>query len=253
MDEEMIIRVVAPATLEEGFSFDILLEGRPISVTVPTGGVSEGEEFEVPYPQELLEEQQLLHLDYKNNQHGYFMGQDEEEEAPHGQFRVSLCSCCDVITQSTFWTGCFCVPVLLAQLLTRLGLKWNGREIEKQSENFGERRNERRFRDPQMERSMTFNRIIMAFIGALVLGYIPVLGGLIVITFYIVTTVWIGGNLRRHVRQRYEIPNNCSLLPGSFEDRCIMCCCGCCAAIQVARHTHDDKEYPGACCTVTGL
>jgi hypothetical protein len=48
------IVVVAPATLEEDFTFDVMLGGRhgnrPYTVTVPKGGVKEGEEFEIPYP-----------------------------------------------------------------------------------------------------------------------------------------------------------------------------------------------------------
>jgi hypothetical protein len=37
------------------------------------------------------------------------------------------------------------------------------------------------------------------------------------------------------------------------EDGICMFLCGCCSAIQMARHTHDDKEYPGHGCTTTGL
>ena len=33
----------------------------------------------------------------------------------------------------------------------------------------------------------------------------------------------------------------------------LLLACGCCSLIQMARHTHNDKEYPGYACTTTGL
>jgi hypothetical protein len=53
-EEPKTIRVVAPATLVQDYTFDITLGGkhgnRPYTVTVPEGGVLEGEEFDIPYP-----------------------------------------------------------------------------------------------------------------------------------------------------------------------------------------------------------
>ena len=37
------VKVVAPATLSEGYTFDAVVDGRTVMVTVPTGGVKEGE------------------------------------------------------------------------------------------------------------------------------------------------------------------------------------------------------------------
>ena len=51
MSEEKV-RVVAPATLAEGYSFEAIVDGRMFIVMVPEGGVKEGQEFEVPYPVE---------------------------------------------------------------------------------------------------------------------------------------------------------------------------------------------------------
>jgi hypothetical protein len=45
------IRVVAPATLAEGYTFDVMLEGEAFTVQVPKGGVEQGETFEIPYPE----------------------------------------------------------------------------------------------------------------------------------------------------------------------------------------------------------
>lgn len=43
---ESTIRVVAPATLNEGYNFDVTTDGdgRTLTVTVPSGGVTEGED-----------------------------------------------------------------------------------------------------------------------------------------------------------------------------------------------------------------
>ena len=36
------VRVVAPATLQEGYAFDVVVDGETVSVEVPRGGVNEG-------------------------------------------------------------------------------------------------------------------------------------------------------------------------------------------------------------------
>ena len=158
------IRVIAPATLEEGYSFDVLLDGQPLTVVVPAGGVAEGEEFEVPYPRDNdNDEHEHNHGDddyprNNNSRHAtprnsirrnsddalplpptmsgssdqtdaQSTDQHDRHGAPFGKFRTSLCSCCDVLTQATFWMALFCFPVLLAQVLTRTRLQWNGQEL----------------------------------------------------------------------------------------------------------------------------
>ena len=45
-----IMQVTAPATLPEGYVFETSLGGRVIQVTVPPGGVEEGQKFTVPLP-----------------------------------------------------------------------------------------------------------------------------------------------------------------------------------------------------------
>ena len=39
------VSVVAPATLNEGYTFDVPLDGETVAVSVPPGGVKEGEFF----------------------------------------------------------------------------------------------------------------------------------------------------------------------------------------------------------------
>lgn len=237
-----MIRVVAPATLEEDYTFDVLIEGKTYTVTVPKGGVVENEEFEIPHPSYCdSDDYEEEDEDDDEKEEGMTMKptQSEEEEeqvdelgAPLRRWRYSLCACCDVVTQATFWMGFCCTPVLVAQLLTRLGLSWKGRI------------------DNREEVSLSFNKIVLSFIAVLILGNIPVVGCFFVVVYCIGVMLWTGRNLRATMRKRYKIPTN---LPARIDDCVCMLFCGCCSVIQMARHTHNDKDYPGSCCTTTGL
>jgi Cys-rich protein (TIGR01571 family) len=229
------IRVVAPATLEEGYTFDVMLEGVAFTVTVPEGGVVKGEEFEIPYPSPSSDETVGVQASTDDDDEA---ADDVESNGARKQksplgWRTSLCSCCDVSTQATFWLGLFCTPVLLAQIITRLKLNWRGRV------------------DTREETSLSFNKILFGFIAVLILGYLPIAGYFIVAAYLLLIIVGVGKNVRASMRRKYNI--DASTRCESFDDCCCMCFCGACSAIQMARHTHDDKEYPGYCCTTTGL
>ena len=43
-----MVEVVAPATLPEGYKFDAQVGNQMVSVTVPVGGVEEGQRFTIP-------------------------------------------------------------------------------------------------------------------------------------------------------------------------------------------------------------
>ena len=136
--------------------------------------------------------------------------------------------------------GLCCTPVLIAQLVTRMGLAWNGRKpIENEKE----------------EASLSFNRIVLASMVALAVWKIPIAGDLALLAFYLFIVVRVGSQVRHAMRLRYKIParfpTRCA--KKYLEDGCCMFFCGCCSAIQMARHTHDDKEFPGHGCTTTGL
>jgi Cys-rich protein (TIGR01571 family) len=248
-----IIRVVAPADLDASFRFDVELDGRPFTVTVPAGGVKEGEEFDIPYPGQEPED------DDDDDDESYYekeededsrdrddatmpvqSGSEEEPEtdelgAPYGHWRYSLCACCDVVTQATFWMAFCCTPIAIAQLLTRMQLNWRG------------------FVDSESELSLSFNKIIITFIAVLVVGNIPVVGFFIICLYGFAVMVVIGRRIRKNMRERYRIPPSLGSRFESVDDCCCMTLCGWCSLIQMARHTHNDKEWPGSCCTVTGL
>jgi Cys-rich protein (TIGR01571 family) len=251
------IRVVAPATLAEGYTFEVEIGGRAVRVTVPEGGVHEGETFEFTAPSSsaaVTEDASTIVAQEdpasEETDNGALVmkvtassssdaddtttfHKDSSLGTPKGRWRRPLCACFDVLTQATFWMAFCCLPVLLGQLLTRFGLDYQGRPASSPA-----------------EASLTFNRIVLTFIAVLVVGNLTSTGFVAAYIYTLVLMVWTGRNLRRALRQRYAIPPVC----GERADDCLcMLACGCCATIQMARHTHDDKEYPGYCCTTTGL
>ena len=132
--------------------------------------------------------------------------------------------------------GFCCTPILMAQLISRLKLTWNGRV------------------GPPEETSLSYNRILLSLIFTLGLFWVPILGWLLVFLFYAVVVVFIGSHVRSYMRQKYKIPATLPYRCGQrIDDVFFMLFCGCCSSIQMARHTHDDKEYPGHGCTTTGL
>lgn len=356
-DAPFIISVIAPATLEEGYTIDVMYNDETHTVDIPPGGVQEGEEFETMIDpkrkyQDQYSSRSILQMDqlaeedeediprrsspysrgnspysrsdqsqqeeqrrqsqrsgnaeqqtdfkllssakiyddgseYTLDSHdktkeieatGTFpahslSGDDDDEETmmekthiqnqnfidednkaddaggenkdtvwydnegiPHGTWRTRLCSCCDVLTQSTFWMGFFCTPVLMAQLVTRLGLTWNGRE------------------GPPEQTYLSYNRIVLGLVFVMSTYWIPFLGSVCVFIYYLLVIVYIGSHVRGYMRQRYQIPSTLPTRCGPrIDDFCMMLCCGCCSSIQMVRHTHDDKDYPGHACTTTGL
>ena len=45
-----MLEVTAPSTLPENYSFDVLVDGRSLTVAVPPGGAKEGEKMFIPFP-----------------------------------------------------------------------------------------------------------------------------------------------------------------------------------------------------------
>jgi PLAC8 family len=289
------IRVVAPATLEQDFTFDVTLGGihgnRPFTVTVPEGGVLEGEEFDIPYPSgdEYSEfeqdEERLVSAEEDEEKkteicHSGSQGDDTEQfsetGAPMKRWRNHLLSCCDVLTQSTFWMALVCSPVLIAQLVTRLHLTYWGVPPLKAHRVTTMTVLE----DAVEEASLSYNKIVLSFVAVLCFAnLLPAVGLVVVAIYMLLLMVCVGSNIRRTMRQKYQLPyalpylqscRRCFCRPvpkrgvkppaprvdrgnGYVEDYLCLFFCGCCSLIQMARHTHNDKEYPGFCCTTTGL
>ena len=265
MQQHRMVRVVAPATLEAGYTFEASVDDYTFLVVVPKGGVKEGQEFEVPLSDEhsldLIRDpsndHNNDHNDYNDdNNHNDYYGEGQQMDslgAPiGGRWRTGLCSCCDVVTQATCWMGFCCPPILLAQLLTRLRLTWRAQESTPD------------------ETSLTFNRIVLTFIVVLWFGLIPFVSYGVALLFYLLV-LYVSIRLRRYMRTKYAIAPSIQCCTSSSSsssqqqqqqqqqddshvDDCVcIFFCPPCSIIQMARHTHNDKEYPGYCCTTHGL
>mmetsp|Transcript_18076 Transcript_18076/g.28353 ORF Transcript_18076/g.28353 Transcript_18076/m.28353 type:complete len:341 (-) Transcript_18076:578-1600(-) len=123
------VQVIAPATLNAGYTFDASYEGNTFTVTVPEGGVVKGQRFIVPYiPPAVAAEgtpiitgAPLLPL-YSPNMRG-----TGEYRIPTGAWRDSLCDCFKFgPCHPSLLTACCCRPILVAQLLTRMKMTWLG-------------------------------------------------------------------------------------------------------------------------------
>jgi PLAC8 family len=327
------IRVLAPATLEQDFTFDVTLGGkhgnRPYTVTVPVGGVVEGEEFDIPYPswdeysngietddEDARPDDHLKNDGTRNDNNNDGVDDDDDvyddnygevhekktlpcqsnshdEEtatgmisstdatgAPTGRWRYHLLSCCDVVTQSTFWMSLFCIPVMIAQLVSRLHLSYQGVPAFNVKTRISATQTV--FEEAAEEISLSYNKIVLSFVAVLCFtNCLPAVGLIVVVVYVFLLMVFVGSNIRRSMRHKYNIPLSipflqalrrcfCRPLPkkgvkvsksrraneeggGYVEDCLCLLFCGCCSLIQMGRHTHDDKEYPGYCCTTTGL
>jgi Cys-rich protein (TIGR01571 family) len=127
--------------------------------------------------------------------------------------------------------GWCCTPVSDAQLLTRMGLNWYGAPAT-----------------PEQVAS-TFGIVVGIYIAFLVFNFwVPFVG-----LFFLVYTVVFGTKLRKAMRTKYNIPASAFGESACWDDCCCIFWCGCCTTIQMARHTHDEDEYPYQCCTSTGL
>lgn len=167
---------------------------------------------------------------------------DERHEHPPvssfvGKWRTSLWACfrCELWCTTLPWMALCCESIIVAQLMTRLRLNWCG---------FPD--NEGYVRTFGIVVTITFAFLILCAIGV----------GFTVWTFFFLWILVLGTRVRARLRHHYRIParlccpNTCH---GLLEDFCCTLCCSCCATIQMAQQTHDEKQYPYECFSPTGL
>jgi Cys-rich protein (TIGR01571 family) len=153
----------------------------------------------------------------------------EGTPAPTGKFRNGLCDWTEICCTGQFWFGFCCTPVMLAQMLGRMGLNWNGSKAAS-----------------AVEARKSYVIIWIIWIFFVCLYWLPFVGWILT-----VFVAFYGTRLRMAVRAQYQIPT--STCGDGMEDCCCVFWCGCCSAIQMTRHTHDQTVYPYNCCTYHGL
>jgi len=245
---QTMVSVTAPNNLPAGYVFEAKVGNRTINITVPEGGVAQGQVIVVPMPPEISTSVEII-------------------EAPIGKWKDGLCDC--------FSLGCFhpsvccalcCTPIAVAQIMTRLNLTWLGLQgtrattkntfkivlvlfiIYLNISTLGTSKIDLPAKaaptplvemTPMIYHLSKYKKLHPALI---VLNLIISLFGL----YFFISLC----NTRRSVRKHYKIPEgNC----GVCEDCCCTAFCGCCAVSQMSRHTGEYEKYGGVCCSDRGL
>jgi Cys-rich protein (TIGR01571 family) len=238
-----MVSVVAPSNLPEGYTLDAIVNGQSVKVTIPPGGVKEGQEFTAPV----------------------VSGTVPTHNIPRGSWRDGLCNCfaqgpCHPSLCLTFW----CAPLALAQVMTRMKLNWCGQRKGDQAAG---------------KTCLTILLLFCAYIVTdyaldfLAIHYAPTTQEqannnndmmpeystqywiiysvrMALRLIFIVYMLLVSIRTRKFVRDTYDIPEQQC---GGCEDCCCSYWCSCCTISQMSRHTADYDTYPSSCCTSTGL
>jgi len=114
------VQIIAPATLEAGYTFDASYEGVIFPVTVPAGGVEKGQRFMVPFAPPAATEAVAVAVAVPDVADG--------RAPPAGAWRDDLCDCCRLGPgHPSLWMACCLPPLLAGQVLTRMRMTWLGR------------------------------------------------------------------------------------------------------------------------------
>ena len=227
-----MVAVVAPSTLQAGYTFNAQVDGKDFVVTVPEGGVTEGQVFQVPYPSASVGTTTIASGGaFAGTSAGRGVLPQDDSDVVKGMWRNNLLDCFEVFCNGLFWMSLFCNPIIFGQVMERMKLDAFGLKKGKEG---------------------TCNIITAVFVVYLVLILIGV--GMFVWPFWFIFTLIAFSNARYAYRKHYDIkPSLCDCCDGRMDDYCCTFWCGCCTGIQLARHTHDERKYPYNCCSATGL
>jgi len=278
------VLVVAPATLEAGSTFEAEVDGIIFLVTIPEDGVIKGCEFQVPYPEKeaMLENisiveatpvsasslslrdteemEEITTINEKtntsNNNSNYHTRYEQPTKnkvdafsVPTGQWRRDFCSCFQGFSCCVCVMGWCCSPIMIGQVMQRLKLNWFGCPVTDST-------NGQKGQQPSKPICIVYTVLTLLLI---VLGFFVEIVSVKLTTVVSIISVIIGVYFtiaftcaRKSMRQRYDLPHTCCDVPG-LDDCCSVYWCGCCSAIQMHRHTHDETEYSYDAVSQTGL
>jgi Cys-rich protein (TIGR01571 family) len=232
-NQPMMIHVTAPATLSAGYAFEAEINGdhkKVFTVAVPEGGVTEGEIFLAPLPDDYNGERLKIPTGrWKDDLFGCFN---------HGLFHPSLCC--------SLW----CTPIAMAQTISRLNLTWLGEP------------------GTYVQAQKAYSVIVILVVSFIIystamslaaapfadeMELVPQWLPALRFTGNFLFTVWSIYSLcrtRETLRARMSIPEDerCH----GCEDLCCSLWCSCCVTAQMLRHTGEYETHPGACCSKTG-
>ncbi|GAX12568.1 hypothetical protein FisN_13Lh017 [Fistulifera solaris] len=144
------VEVLAPGNLPEGYVFDATVDGVIFAVTVPEGGVEEGQPIRVAYPvpsapilvaatpivetpstSSFLQPDGTRVTEIKNTDGTSTViretpriegGSEYQPLAPTGRFRNGMCDCFEVFCSGRFWMACCCIGCYMGQIMQRFKL-----------------------------------------------------------------------------------------------------------------------------------
>jgi len=135
------VQVIAPATLEAGYTFDAMYEGVTFTVVVPDGGVNKGQRFIVPFtPPATNVVAVAIPAEAEaasTANHGSSTGSKQEQPRsragsgiPTGIWRDGLCDFCRFGPFHPQFLMSLCFrPILMGQVMTRMKMTWLGQRM----------------------------------------------------------------------------------------------------------------------------
>eukprot|EP00542_Grammatophora_oceanica_P019193 CAMPEP_0194028644 /NCGR_PEP_ID=MMETSP0009_2-20130614/2562_1 /TAXON_ID=210454 /ORGANISM="Grammatophora oceanica, Strain CCMP 410" /LENGTH=299 /DNA_ID=CAMNT_0038668089 /DNA_START=129 /DNA_END=1028 /DNA_ORIENTATION=- len=259
-NDDVIVEVVAPMDLQEGYRLDVELNGETVWVKVPKGGVIRGQTFQARPSGGLARQASVATVPH-------FI--------PTSRWRDGLCDCCRFGCCHAMCCLGFCFePLLMGQVATRMGRNICGGPGKPSSRND--------------TCKIIFILFILLFFIQMAMGIVMSVescpGGKLAIegdtgdlmvacpdgTYeevndaYLYSRSFLGAysfifgiyifimtcRTRRAIRDKYDIPAKCcGACNGCCEDFLCTMCCSCCTVQQMARHTNDYEKYDVGCCT----
>lgn len=228
---QKMVKVIAPATLAEGATFDAVVDGILFQAKVPAGGVIEGQSIQVPYPEKKTKNSKKRATNSNKNEDGW---------------RYDLFGCCSNGNILLTLMGMCCPMVLSAQMTERMGLNVAGCKRKDAADNAGSK-----VCQIQLGVAVILTAVMLicsVFGFAFMAGFVQMaLYAWLILLFVAHVCV------RKAMREHYDLPGVCCRDAGCIDDCCVSYWCGCCSVLQMASHTHDPEEYKYECCTSTGL
>jgi len=223
---EILVDVVAPVDLPDGYTFEARMGEKRFMATVPPGGVSQGQTFQCPMKEV----------------------EKTEFDIPERHWRDGICDLfSEGICHPFLCNALFCPLIAVGQVATRLQLNWCGQSGNKVDAY-------------AVQNNMLAMVVFWVVLNVIAIHYMLVqwvrgwfdysdATPIIAINVFIyLLTVIVVTNTRKQVREKCEISDDC---PG--EDFCKTITCMPCTIAQMGRHTADYDSFPGYCCSKTGL
>ena len=286
--QEEIVRVVAPSNLNEGYTFPATtVDGRSVTVKVPTGGVAEGEEFDAEVvvessvlvtaePEVDLGVQEavpavgapnITKTTYSINADGTRV-ETEETRYPDGRVTTTTTTMAaqdpaastTAEPEFTVPTGAWRHDLFSCFDACSSGNFWMpccftyialGQLLQRMKLNFvGSESGESYKHSCAIWTIITFVVVILTFLPwSIQSSSILIAIEVVIIILAIIALT----QARYYMRRKYSIPADCCADSGFLSDCCCMSWCTCCGIIQMLRHTHDEKEFAYDYTSPTGL